>query len=116
MRRRIAYICLLLALVVVGSVAAKTTVWQSSQDPMLKEHLTWVDQSLRRMESIKPGMTRADLLNLFTTEGGLQTGRTFVYRDCPYSRSRFSSNRRLARLQGRRSPSPWPTSMDCRAT
>jgi hypothetical protein len=31
-------------------------------------------------------MTRAELLNVFTTEGGLSTGlnRTYVYRKCPY--------------------------------
>jgi hypothetical protein len=38
------------------------------------------------METIKPGMTREDLLKVFRTEGGLSTGlrRTFVSRDCPY--------------------------------
>jgi len=38
------------------------------------------------METIKPGMTRQDLLKVFRTEGGLSTGlrRTFVDRDCPY--------------------------------
>jgi hypothetical protein len=38
------------------------------------------------METIKPGMTRQDLLKVFRTEGGLSTGlrRTFVSRDCPY--------------------------------
>jgi hypothetical protein len=38
------------------------------------------------METIKPGMTREDLLKVFTTEGGLWTGlqRRFVSRDCPY--------------------------------
>jgi len=37
------------------------------------------------METIKPGMTRQDLLEVFSTEGGLSTGsrRTFVSRDCP---------------------------------
>ena len=32
------------------------------------------------------GMTRADLLKVFTTEGGLSTGlnRTYVYRECQY--------------------------------
>jgi hypothetical protein len=42
--------------------------------------------SLKRMLTIKPGMTRAALLKAFTTEGGLSTGlrRTFVSRDCPY--------------------------------
>jgi hypothetical protein len=36
--------------------------------------------------SIKPGMTRAELLKVFITEGGLWTGkhRTFVYHRCPY--------------------------------
>jgi hypothetical protein len=38
------------------------------------------------MDTIKPGMTRMDLLKVFRTEGGLSTGlrRTFVSRDCPY--------------------------------
>jgi hypothetical protein len=38
------------------------------------------------MQTIKPGMTRRYLLEVFTTEGGLSTGlqRTFVNRDCPY--------------------------------
>jgi hypothetical protein len=38
------------------------------------------------MQTIKPGMTRKELLLVFTTEGGLSTPlrRTFVSRDCPY--------------------------------
>ena len=38
------------------------------------------------MQSIKPGMTRKDLLTVFTTEGGLSTGlqRTYGSRDCPF--------------------------------
>lgn len=41
---------------------------------------------MRRMDTIKPGMTRADLDQVFTTEGGLSSraARTFVSRDCPY--------------------------------
>ncbi len=51
-----------------------------------REHVDWVAQVLTRMDGIKPGMTRTDLLKVFTTEGGLSTGlqRTFVSRDCPY--------------------------------
>jgi hypothetical protein len=50
------------------------------------DHVSWVAEVLRRIETIKPGMTREDLLKVFTTEGGLSTGlqRTFVSRDCPY--------------------------------
>ncbi|MGH9741620.1 MAG: hypothetical protein ACRD51_04640 [Candidatus Acidiferrum sp.] len=38
------------------------------------------------METIKPNMTRDDLLKVFTTEGGLSNGlrRKFVSRECPY--------------------------------
>ena len=37
-------------------------------------------------KSIAAGMTRADLLTVFTEEGGLssRTQRTYVYRLCPY--------------------------------
>jgi hypothetical protein len=38
------------------------------------------------MESIRPGVTREELMRVFRTEGGLSTGlhRTFVSRECPY--------------------------------
>ena len=46
----------------------------------------WIASSLKEMQQIKVGMARADLLKVFTTEGGLSTGlnRTYVYRECPY--------------------------------
>jgi hypothetical protein len=51
-----------------------------------EEQTEWVADSLREMRKIKVGMTRGDLLKVFTTEGGLSTGlnRTYVYRECPY--------------------------------
>ena len=54
---------------------------QSSQD-----HMAWVTEVLKRMQTIMPGMIREALYRVFTTEGGLSTGlqRTFVSRDCPY--------------------------------
>jgi len=41
---------------------------------------------MKATQSIKIGMTRSDLLKVFTTEGGLSwsTQRTYVYRECPY--------------------------------
>jgi len=44
----------------------------------------WLARSLREIETIKPGMTRADLLKVFEEEGGISTRsqRTYVYRDC----------------------------------
>ncbi|RSL19357.1 hypothetical protein EDE15_5023 [Edaphobacter aggregans] len=49
-------------------------------------YVAWVTEVLKRMQTIKPGMTRKTLLKVFTTEGGLSTGlqRTYVSRDCPY--------------------------------
>src|SRR5437868_2376726 len=41
---------------------------------------------LKQCQTIQPGMTRAELSTVFSTEGGLSTvtHRTYVYRDCPY--------------------------------
>ncbi|HEY3853381.1 MAG TPA: hypothetical protein VGO67_03190 [Verrucomicrobiae bacterium] len=45
-----------------------------------------ISEILTECQKIKPGMARGELLNVFTTEGGLSTAarRTFVYRGCPY--------------------------------
>ena len=41
---------------------------------------------LKQCQLIRPGMTRAELSKVFSTEGGLSTvtHRTYVYHDCPY--------------------------------
>jgi hypothetical protein len=58
----------------------------ASQEPCAEDHQAWVTHALIRMQTIKPGMTRRELLTVFTTEGGISTGlrRTFVSQDCPY--------------------------------
>jgi hypothetical protein len=51
------------------------------------DHVAWVAESLKRMLTLKPGMSRDQLMGLFTTEGGLVFSalqRTFVSRDCPF--------------------------------
>jgi hypothetical protein len=49
------------------------------------EHTKWIDQVLRDIATIKPGMTRADALTVFQEEGGLSTVKqhTYVYKHCP---------------------------------
>src|ERR1700683_3781298 len=49
-------------------------------------HDEWVEHSLASIESIQVGMTRAELEQIFSKEGGLSTRnhRTYVYRDCRY--------------------------------
>ena len=50
------------------------------------DHVAWVAQALQRMLTIQTGMTRGELLKVFTTEGGIstRTQRTYVSRECPY--------------------------------
>ncbi len=59
---------------------------QADEKRPSRDHVAWVGEALKRMETIKPGMSREALLTVFTTEGGLSTGlqRTYVSRDCPY--------------------------------
>lgn len=49
-------------------------------------HSDWVARSLTRIQTITIGMTRGDLLKLFTVEGGVsnRTTRTYVFRECRY--------------------------------
>ena len=66
-------------------VAGSESVGASGQDSD-RDRANWVQQVLIRMQTVKVGMTRIELLKLFTTEGGVWTPlqRTYVSRDCPY--------------------------------
>src|SRR6202049_1487418 len=70
---------------VVGVISIRPTQQEYRVPAFYKDHTAWVAESLKRMQTIKPRMTRTDLLKVFTTEGGLSTGlqRTYVSRDCP---------------------------------
>src|SRR6266481_4080015 len=89
MTRRLLVLVLLSILVIGGSASVRPTQ-SASQEPCAQDHEAWVTHALEKMETIKPGMTRADLLKVFRTEGGLPPKglqglrRTFVSRDCPY--------------------------------
>ena len=110
MNRRLLVIVLLsVALGGSGSVrAARPDSHESSR----QDHIAWVAETLKRMQTVKVGMRRDDLLKVFGTEGGLSTGlrRTFVSRDCPYfkvdvefeavGRPRRDSNGRVTLVEG----------------
>jgi len=51
-----------------------------------QNHTDWIDECMRRIQSIQPGATRAELLKVFTTEGGISNRlwRRYVYKECPY--------------------------------
>jgi hypothetical protein len=78
--------CLFLAIASGSAWASTRTARVASQEPCVQEHTAWVSQALIKMETIKTGMTRQNLLKVFTTEGGIYTGlqRTYASRDCPY--------------------------------
>ena len=91
MRRRILVPCFALFVTVMGSALFRPT---HSAAPEMNEqgHEVWLARILRRMDTIKPGMTRADLMKVFRTDGQpsrqvlalTALRRTFVSRDCPY--------------------------------
>ena len=49
-------------------------------------HTQWVSSVLKETQTIKVGMSRKDVLKVYTTEGGISTRswRRYVYRQCPY--------------------------------
>jgi hypothetical protein len=76
----------LIAVLAFVSAIAICAAGSASQSACVQAHEVWVGHALEKMETIKPGMTRDDLLKIFRTEGGLSTGlhRTFVSRGCAY--------------------------------
>jgi hypothetical protein len=75
-----------LASAAIGGSNALQASLTGEQGQSPKHHIAWVTQVLKRMETIKPGMTRKTLLTVFTTEGGISQPlrRTYVSQDCPY--------------------------------
>ena len=80
------FVLLLLSMIAIVDSAFVRPARSTSQERTTQDHIAWVNHTLKRMETIKPGMTRFDLLKVFKTEGGLSTGlrRRFVSQDCPY--------------------------------
>ena len=73
-----------IAIVALGAVAQSEH--HKTPPGVDQEHAAWVASVLRATQTIKAGMTRSDLVKIFTTEGGLSTSfqRTYVYRECPF--------------------------------
>jgi hypothetical protein len=88
------FVLSLLSIIAIGGSAFVRPLQSASSDPCTQDHAAWLTQVLERMETIKPGMTRWDLLQVFRTDGARQTFRmegtpsvlreTFVSQDCPY--------------------------------
>ena len=76
------FITFLTATLIMCSFSMPSFAAGSVDDNLTKQ----ISGILTECQKIKPGMTRADLLKVFTTEGGLSTAthRTFGYRGCFY--------------------------------
>jgi hypothetical protein len=76
----------LLTAAAVGKATAARALEVDDEARCASDRTAWVASSLERMLTIKPGMTRAQLMLVFSTEGGLSTAlqRTLVSRDCRY--------------------------------
>jgi hypothetical protein len=71
-----------IAVAIFSGIVVTALPHNSSDDKLTKQ----VADVIAECQKIKPGMTRADLLKLFTTEGGFSTAahRQFVFPGCPY--------------------------------
>lgn len=85
MKIRFVFAVLLLSFVANGGAPARSARTRL-QSGCAGQHTVWVGEALQKLEEIKPGMTRKQLLTITDTEGGLSTTtqRTYVSRDCPY--------------------------------
>ena len=83
--QRLFAIAILLTAALGCSSAVHTTPPQTPAAPT-QDHIAWVAATLARMETVKVGMTRNDLVKVFRGEGGFQSvlQQTVVSRDCPY--------------------------------
>ena len=84
---RLAWIASALFAMAVVNVPAQESLNDSSRDSLIdRAHMKWVDHVMRSISTIKPGMTRRDLVAVFNEEGGLstRTQRRYVYKHCPY--------------------------------
>src|SRR5882762_10422446 len=86
------FVFLLLSAIVIGGSASVRPTKSANPEPCAQDHEVWLAHLMEKMETIKPGMTRWDVLKVFRAEGGLpaptptptglQRGR-FVSQDCP---------------------------------
>ena len=86
-------LCRYLIVLTTGILVTSSSIGQSDESPDEQEagdapldHSEWLANVLSEMETVKPGMTREDLRQVFEEEGGLSTRTrgSYVYRDCHF--------------------------------
>jgi hypothetical protein len=76
---------LVAASAIAGAQLLHATPTQDAAD-CSESHTKWLEEIMKRMLTIKAGMTREKLLTVFKIEGGISTRarRTYVFQDCPW--------------------------------
>ena len=88
------FVLSLLSIIVIGGSASVRPTQSANPESCAQDHETWLKQVLEKMETIKPGMTRLDLLHAYRAEGGpsrvkedgllIGLRQTYVRQDFPY--------------------------------
>ena len=67
------FVLLLLSVIVIGGSASVRTTGSANPEPCAQDHEVWLAHLMEKMETIKPGMTRWDVLKVFRAEEGLSS-------------------------------------------
>jgi hypothetical protein len=88
------FVFLLFSIGVIGVSASLRPTLSAGPQPCAQDHEVWLTHLTEKMETIKPGMTRWDMLKVFRTDGGPPSRKdvglptllrqTFVSQDSPY--------------------------------
>ena len=86
MIRSLVRMAILSILAAITLLAQETKINGSQNAPSEQKHTEWVQHVLASIATIKPGMTRRELLSVFDADGGLSTRTqgTYIYKHCPY--------------------------------
>ena len=91
------FVLLLLSIIVLGGSASFRPAQSASPELCAQDREAWLKQVLEKMNTIRPGMTRWDVLHVFRTEEGVRRltmedgppelrRETFISQDCRYFR------------------------------
>jgi hypothetical protein len=83
--RRIA-ILTILSLLLIPAIGGKLSGQEMGSPKQSEVHTKWIADTLKEIQTIKPGMTRRDLLRVFGEEGGISSRmwHRYIFHDCPY--------------------------------
>jgi hypothetical protein len=83
--QKLTWIIALVIATVIGVLAQEVELDARPALQTDREHTQWIQQVMRSMSIIKPGLKRKDLLQILTEDGGSTRSQgRYVYKHCPY--------------------------------